>query len=291
MTITLTVESLLLGWDMKAVVLLLLALGASWGLHITESIPESYRLWLYFILTMLTFFFYGIHETSIYDLAPVMIIAIILYSAAENHRIIKLCVVTYFLTMGYDLVFVLEESAEISVLVVTRILLHLMLVFMAGKLVEFGIKRRNKERKITDNRIVELEETNRRTEDFLTNVSHELRTPINAVMGITAVMLKNEENPEKRKDIQAIQNAGQRLFSQMEDILDYTEIDTGRIKVGKDAYMITSLINDIIHGNRLTDRENLPELVFDIDAGIPAVLLGDEKKVKKILTHLIDNTL
>ena len=291
MTITLTVESLLLGWDMKAVVLLLLALGASWGLHITESIPESYRLWLYFILTMLTFFFYGIHETSIYDLAPVMIIAIILFSAAENHRIIKLCVVTYFLTMGYDLVFVLEESAEISVLVVTRILLHLMLVFMAGKLVEFGIKRRNKERKITDNRIVELKETNRRTEDFLTNVSHELRTPINAVMGITAVMLKNEENPEKRKDIQAIQNAGQRLFSQMEDILDYTEIDTGRIKVGKDAYMITSLINDIIHGNRLTDRENLPELVFDIDAGIPAVLLGDEKKVKKILTHLIDNTL
>ncbi len=291
MTITLTVESLLLGWDMKAVVLLLLALGASWGLHITESIPESYRLWMYFILTMLTFFFYGIHETSIYDLAPVMIIAIILFSAAENHRIIKLCVVTYFLTMGYDLVFVLEESAEISVLVVTRILLHLMLVFMAGKLVEFGIKRRNKERKITDNRIVELEETNRRTEDFLTNVSHELRTPINAVMGITAVMLKNEENPEKRKDIQAIQNAGQRLFSQMEDILDYTEIDTGRIKVGKDAYMITSLINDIIHGNRLTDRENLPELVFDIDAGIPAVLLGDEKKVKKILTHLIDNAL
>ena len=291
MTITLTVESLLLGWDMKAVVLLLLALGASWGLHITESIPESYRLWLYFILTMLTFFFYGIHETSIYDLAPVMIIAIILFSAAENHRIIKLCVVTYFLTMGYDLVFVLEESAEISVLVVTRILLHLMLVFMAGKLVEFGIKRRNKERKITDDRIVELEETNRRTEDFLTNVSHELRTPINAVMGITAVMLKNEENPEKRKDIQAIQNAGQRLFSQMEDILDYTEIDTGRIKVGKDAYMITSLINDIIHGNRLTDRENLPELVFDIDAGILAVLLGDEKKVKKILTHLIDNTL
>ena len=286
-----TVESLLLGWDMKAVVLLLLALGASWGLHITESIPESYRLWMYFILTMLTFFFYGIHETSIYDLAPVMIIAIILFSAAENHRIIKLCVVTYFLTMGYDLVFVLEESAEISVLVVTRILLHLMLVFMAGKLVEFGIKRRNKERKITDNRIVELEETNRRTEDFLTNVSHELRTPINAVMGITAVMLKNEENPEKRKDIQAIQNAGQRLFSQMEDILDYTEIDTGRIKVGKDAYMITSLINDIIHGNRLTDRENLPELVFDIDAGIPAVLLGDEKKVKKILTHLIDNAL
>ena len=287
--IALTGESLLLGWESGAMVLLLLGLAVSWGIHITEKIPESFRLWLYFVLTMLTFFFYGIHETSIYDLAPVMIMIIIMYSATETYSIIRFCVATYFLTMAYDFVFVLGGSMELSPLVVTRTLLHFALVYMAGKLVKIEMQRRRKERKITDDTIAKLEETNRSTEDFLTNVSHELRTPINAVTGITAVMLKKEEDVEKRKDIFSIQVAGHRLFNQIGDILDYTEIDTGRIKVSEDTYMISSLVNDIIIGNRQFEKESTLEQVFDIDAGIPSVLLGDEKKIKKILEHLIDN--
>lgn len=288
-TLVLTGESYLLGWEAEAVVLLLLGLIASWVIHITEKIPESIRVWLYFVLTMLAFFFYGIHETSIYDLAPVMIVVIIMYSVMEKYNIIRLCVVTYFLTMGYDLVFVLGGSIEFSPIVVSRTLLHFLLVYMAGKLVKIVMRRRSRERKITDDKIAELEETNRRTEDFLTNVSHELRTPINAVTGITAVMLKNEENADKRKDLFSIQTAGHRLFGQIGDILDYTEIDTGKIKVSEDTYMISSLVNDIIMGNRLSERENTLELIFDIDAGVPSVLLGDEKKIKKVLEHLIDN--
>lgn len=287
--IVLTGESILLGWETGAIALLLLGLAASWAVHITEKIPESNRLWLYFILSMLAFFFYGIHETSVYDLAPLMILIIMLYAVAERYSIIRLCVVTYFLTMCYDFVFVLGSSVELSSLVVTRTLFHLVLVYMAGRLTKVMMQRRSKERRYTDNKIAEMEETNRSTEDFLTNVSHELRTPINAVTGITAVMLKNEDNTEKRKDLFAIQTAGHRLFGQIGDILDYTEIDTGRIKVGEDTYMISSLINDIIIGNRLSQRANMPELIFDIDAGIPSVLLGDEKKIKKILEHLIDN--
>ena len=56
-------------------------------------------------------------------------------------------------------------------------------------------------------------------------------------------------------------------------------------------YIFTSVINDIIVGNRISDRENMPELIFDIDAGIPSVLIGDEKKIKRILKHLIDNAI
>ena len=288
--IVLTGESLLMGWETGAIVLLLLGLAASWVIHITEKIPESIRLWLYFILTMLAFFFYGSHETSIYDLAPLMLLIIILYSATERYSIIRLCVATYFLTMCYDFAFVPGVSLELSPLVITRTLFHLVLVYMAGHMTKIVMKRRSRERQNTDDKIAEMEETNRRTEDFLTNVSHELRTPINAVTGITAVMLKKEDNTEKKKDLFAIQTAGHRLFSQIGDILDYTEIDTGRIKVSEDTYMISSLINDIIIGNRLSERENTLELIFDIDAGMPAVLLGDEKKIKKILEHLIDNS-
>ena len=291
LTIALIGESLLMGWELGAVVLLMLALAASWVIHIIEPIPESSRLWLYFILTMLSFFFYGIHETSIFDMAPLIIVIIMIYSVTEKYLMIRLCIVTYFLTMCYDFLFVLGISVEVSALTVSRTMLHLALVYMAGRLVKVMMQRHSKEKKNTDNRIADLEEANRRTEDFLTNVSHELRTPINAVTGITSVMLKNEEDAKKRKDICSIQKAGLRLFDQIEDILDYTEIDTGRIKVSEDTYIISSLVNDIINGIQLSDRENMPELIFDIDAGMPSVLLGDEKKVKRILKHLIDNAL
>ena len=66
--IVLTGESLLLGWETVGVVLLLLGLVACWVIHITEKIPETIRVWLYFILSMLAFFFYGIHETSMLSL-------------------------------------------------------------------------------------------------------------------------------------------------------------------------------------------------------------------------------
>ncbi|MGN0153309.1 MAG: ATP-binding protein [Lachnospiraceae bacterium] len=291
LTIALTGESVLMGWDMGAVVLLLLGLVINWTLHITEQIPESVRLWIYFALTMLASFFYGIHETSIYDLAPLMLVIIVMYSITDNTSIINFCVFIYFFIMGYDFLFVLGTSVEVNSLMVTRTILHLVLVYLAGYLTKLVIIKRRRERVNTEKQIEELEETNRRVEDFLTNVSHELRTPINAVTGITAVMLDKEENADKKKDILSIQMAGNRLFGQIEDILDYTEIDTGRVKVSEDSYMISSVVNDIITGNRLSERENMPELIFDIDADIPSVLLGDEKKIKKILKHLIDNAL
>ena len=289
LTIVLTGESLLLGWETEAIVLLLLGVVVCWTVHFTEKFPVDISVWIYFILTMLAFFFYGIHETSIYDMAPVMMVIILIYSTTEMYSIIRLCVVVYFFTMTYDLFFVMGKSMELTPLSITRTLLHFLLVYMAGWLMKVVMQRRRQERKNNDSRIAGLEETNRRTEDFLTNVSHELRTPINAVTGISAVMLKREEDAEKRKEIASIQEAGQRLFSQIEDILDYTEIDTGKMKVSKEPYVLLSLLNDVITGSQMLTEENAPEVIFDVDAKIPSALVGDARKIKKILRHLIDN--
>lgn len=291
LTVVLAGETLLLGWETLVIVLLLLGVVLSWIIHITEKFPVEISVWFYFALTMLAFFFYGIHETSIYDLAPVMMIIILIYSITEMYNIIRLSVVVYFLTMGYDLVFVLGKSMEITSLSVTRTMLHFLLVYMAGWLAKVAMQRRRLERKNTELRIAELEETNRRTEDFLANVSHELRTPINAVTGISAVMLKKEENADKKKEIHSIQEAGRRLFSQIEDILDYTEIDTGKMKVTKEPYVLSSLVNDISTGNQLLLKEITPELILDIDPQIPSVLIGDVRKIKKIVKHLVDNAI
>lgn len=282
-------ESLLLGWEMWAVILLPIGVIAGWTLHIRDKLPMAFRLDIYTVLMMLVYFFYGIHETSMFDLAPVMITLMVLYSFTEKYSTVKICMFTYYLTMAYDFFLVLDSFEEETSLFITRLLLHLMLVYMAGRLLKVIVERRVKERKTTEEMIARLEEINKRTEDFLANVSHELRTPINAVTGISAVMLKNEEDPGKKKDIFTIQMAGQRLFGQIEDILDYTEIDNEKITVSEEAYMISSIVNDVISENQMQEREYMPELVFDLDASMPAVLLGDGKKIKKILRHLVNN--
>lgn len=282
-------ESLLMGWEMWAVVLLPIGVIAGWTLHIKNRLPMAVRLDIYTVMMMLVYFFYGIHETSMFDLAPLMITVMVLYSSTEKYGTIKICMFTYYLTMAYDFFQVVGSSTEDASLFISRIFLHLLLVFMAGRLLKTVVERRVRERESTEEMIARLEEINRRTEDFLANVSHELRTPINAVTGISSVMLKNETDPEKKRDIYTIQMAGQRLFGQIEDILDYTEIDNEKISVSEEAYMISSIVNDVISEMQMQEREYMPELIFDLDAAMPAVLLGDGKKIKKILRHLVNN--
>lgn len=83
-SLILTGESLLLGWEVGAIVLLLTALIGSWVIYITDMVSGGMRLWLYFALTMISCFFYGIHQTSVFDLAPLMILIMILFSVTEN---------------------------------------------------------------------------------------------------------------------------------------------------------------------------------------------------------------
>lgn len=235
-------------------------------------------------------FFYGIHKTSVFDLAPLMILIMILFSITEKTSIIRLCVITYYLTMCYDFIFVLNHAIELTTLTVTRTLLHLGLVLVSGCLVNLVLKRRKSERVYSDKKIEKLEETNRRVEDFLANVSHELRTPINAVTGISTVMLQKEEEQEKREQLSSVQMAGKRLFGQIEDILDYTEIDTNKIRLSEENYTPSLVVSDLV-SEYWEKEEKQPELLFDYDTKIPLVLFSDERKIRKILKHLVDNAM
>ena len=97
-------ESLLLGWERWALILVVCGMIFSWCLHITQSLSDFIRLWIYSILMMGTFFFYGIHETSAFDICAVIMAVIMLYTMTGSKRLVLLCQCTYYLTMGYDMV-------------------------------------------------------------------------------------------------------------------------------------------------------------------------------------------
>ena len=87
-------ESYLLGWEMATPLLIFVGVVICWWVHLTMRLPQEVSLWINVVLAMITFFFYGSHETSIYDLAPVIIILMILYASTEMQHIVTLCMIT-----------------------------------------------------------------------------------------------------------------------------------------------------------------------------------------------------
>ncbi len=285
----LIVEDLVLGWEHWMLPLIVIKMIVCWWLHLAQFFTPTQRLRIYAALGLVIFFFYGVHATSFYDMAAVMVVLLLVYTTTGEMELIYLWMAAYYLTVFYDLFFVPEFRFPISVLSVTRLLLHLAMVALAGHLARMIIMHRRSTAADFMEQIVRLEDTNRRTEDFLTNVSHELRTPINAVTGISAVMLKNEHDVSRKKDLRAIQEAGKRLSDQIGDILDHTEINTGRLQISEDNYMISSLISDLYSEMHVIHGARDVALLFDIATDLPGILRGDGRKIKKIIRHLIEN--
>ncbi len=283
-------EGLLYGWDVGDAARLLLLLAICFIVHLTGKVSESVEQWFYFALDMAGLLYMSRHVESVFEMSAVVILLIFVYCVAGEFRMVNLGVLMYFAFLILGILFAFRDSFDFTPRSAFRLLLHGIFVFMAAYLGKLLYEKQKNWMADTGERIERLEEMNRRTEDFLTNVSHELRTPVNAVTGLASLMLKGETDQAARENLESIQRAGYRLFEQVEDILDYTEIDTGSIAVSEEAYMMSSLINDIISEKHLDEENNGIELIFDVDARIPAVLSGDPRKVKKIIRHLLDNS-
>lgn len=292
-TVILIAETVVLKWEIAAVPPMLFGMAVCWTLYIIRSDFVTAQMLLCFALVMLEFFYFGIHQHSVFNLTAVMIFCIIICSVAmENNRLVSVCIVVYAFTAGYNLLFHAragESPFFTRPIWIFQMLIHFAVVYISGKVMKIKNERQKRQRENTDRKILELVAVNRRMDDFLTNVSHELRTPVNVITGISTVMLENESTEKKRKDLFAVRMAGQRLFDRIEDILDYTEIDTGRIKVNNEDYMISSLVNDLIENERVVSQDSGLEIVFDIDPGLPFVISGDERKIRKVMHHLLSN--
>ncbi len=137
--------------------------------------------------------------------------------------------------------------------------------------------------------INDLEIAEQSKDDFVVNISHEIRTPINAVCGMSDAILQEELPAEVRRDIIDIQTAGRTLLSTVSNILDFSELESGKMELAEESYNITSTITDIINMALPLLNGRKLELIVDCDADLPGNLLGDEQKLRRIILNLLDN--
>ena len=125
--------------------------------------------------------------------------------------------------------------------------------------------------------------------NFLANMSHEIRTPMNAIYGMAEILSQRKMDREAGKYVQTIQKSSESLLSIINEILDFSKIDSGKMEINEDEYSINTLLDDVLSIITFRLMKKSVKLNVDIDPGIPRSLIGDELRIKQILINLLNN--
>jgi signal transduction histidine kinase/CheY-like chemotaxis protein len=136
----------------------------------------------------------------------------------------------------------------------------------------------------------EAEKASETKSTFLANMSHEMRTPLNAIIGLSELEL-DDDNLEgtARENLEKIYGAGMTLLSTINDILDISKIESGKFELVPVEYDMPSLINDTITLNIMRINEKPIDFRLHISEDLPALLFGDELRVKQIFNNILSN--
>ncbi len=145
-----------------------------------------------------------------------------------------------------------------------------------------------------ENRIVqrqkkEIEELNQAQKRFFSSMSHEIRTPVNAIIGLNEMTLREDIPDEARENARNIEVACRILLHTINEILDMSRLETGGMEILKSDYRTTSMLSEIVNMIWLRAQEKGLDFVVRVDPALPAVLHGDEIRIKQILLNVITN--
>ena len=164
--------------------------------------------------------------------------------------------------------------------------------FLCGVLFKFQSRVLERELKRAEEQTVEIEHLNEQQNTFFSSMSHEIRTPISTIIGLNEMTMREKQLPaEVMENTLNIQNASKLLLSLINDLLDMSKIQSGKMEIVPAEYDTSRMLSEItnLHWNRAMEKD----LRFDIQVGkdIPPMLYGDETRVKQVIINLLANAI
>ena len=268
--------------------LLLLAFG--WAMFLGKYRNYKVRTFLTGIIIQLTVILYAAHTDDLMSVVPTFMAFAVLtafYGQTEMlwSTAVSLLFIIFYHAVITDNLWLLPAETRMD------------LFYQSGNIlfVEFilyiWVKNRNERNEQVDQIIEALVEAEQSKDDFLSNVSHEIRTPVNTICGMSEMALREHDLEKMREEVFDIRDAGNNLMALVTDILDFSQLQQGKMNLEEEAYNITSTINDIINMAMAKKGDKQIELIVDCDASIPCGLMGDEKKIRRVIMNLVDNAI
>ncbi len=277
-------------WESWNVTFLLVGLAGCWIIYVGKYKSYFFRAMFTSLVMQGSMVLYAMNVEDVFRALPLLIVTIVMLGLYGYEKIIYVGVVSASFVFFYHGV-ILDNYPTSEMNEFIAIWLHYGNVLLLEYIVYIWTKRNSEGSQQLLKLIEEANVVENRKDDFLANVSHEIRTPINTIYGMSELILQEELSYKTRENVLNIQRSGRNLMSVVSDILDFSELQSGKMEIEEEAYNITSTLNDVINMTLAKKNEKKIELIVDCDANIPSALLGDEKKIRRVIMNIVDNAI
>ena len=198
----------------------------------------------------------------------------------KQYKLVALGVLSICLAAVVQLVIYFSWSNQFNGSVIAITLIFVLIISFVNSMNEVLGMERDKQQAITSNEA---------KSKFLANMSHEIRTPINAVLGMDEMILRETKDEAIREYAMNIQNAGQTLLAIVNDILDLSKIESGKMEIVSTPYEFSSMLYDVVNMIKIKAEDKGLRMKFIVDNTLPFMLCGDEVRIRQVLINILSN--